>query len=257
MISIESLRALLMAFAAGACTVPGALIIARGKRASNRFLGGALGFAAGVMLGVSFAHMLPHAQESLAPVLGTSWSAVLSVGLLALGALLTLALDHLVPHDHMHCPAGQDCELYRVGIVSACAIALHNLPEGVAIYVAGYQNTALGISLAVAIALHNIPLGISIATPIYAATGSRIKSILLPLACGLAEPLGALIACLFLQSVLSPLLLGCLLPLVAGILLCLALHELLPAARTHGHAKFSLVCALIGACLIVLSHFLE
>ena len=68
-------------------------------------------------------------------------------------------------------------ELYRTGLFSALAIAIHNFPEGLATFMSAVADPALGLTIAVAIAIHNIPEGISVAVPIYYATGSRGKAI--------------------------------------------------------------------------------
>lgn len=94
-------------------------------------------------------------------------------------------------HDQAKPHAG----LLRTGLFTALAITILNFPEGSAIFLAAMQEPALGVAIALAIALHNIPEGITISVPIFYATGNRRKSFLYSLASGLAEPLGALIAC--------------------------------------------------------------
>eukprot|EP00835_Amoeboradix_gromovi_P001716 NODE_84_length_22349_cov_0.357888.p9 type:complete len:289 gc:universal NODE_84_length_22349_cov_0.357888:17941-17075(-) len=84
--------------------------------------------------------------------------------------------------------------LAKMSILSALAIALHNLPEGIATFFATLSDPKLGASLAVAIAIHNIPEGIAVALPVYYATKSKLKSFLIGFASGLTEPLGGLIA---------------------------------------------------------------
>ena len=82
--------------------------------------------------------------------------------------------------------------LERMGIFSAIAIAIHNFPEGLATFVGGLQDPALGMSIAVAIAIHNIPEGIAVSVPLYYATGSRKKAFGLSFLSGLSEPIAAL-----------------------------------------------------------------
>ncbi len=81
-------------------------------------------------------------------------------------------------------------------------LILHNLPEGIATFLSSYHNTSLGIKLSIAIMLHNIPEGISIAVPIYYATKNRKKkAIKATLLSGLSEPVGALLAFVFLKKI--------------------------------------------------------
>lgn len=101
-----------------------------------------------------------------------------------------MALDHFVPHEGFDSVTGEapHKDLFRVGFVSTLAIGLHNFPEGVATFMAGYEDAALGVSIAIAIAMHNIPEGISVAMPIWYATGSRRRAFQYTLLSGMAEP---------------------------------------------------------------------
>ena len=83
------------------------------------------------------------------------------------------------------------------------AIILHNLPEGIATFVATSSDVKLGLSLAIAIAMHNIPEGISISVPIYYSTGSKKRAIFYTLVSALSEPLGALLAFIFLKNFIN------------------------------------------------------
>ena len=110
------------------------------------------------------------------------------------------------------------------------ALMIHNFPEGIATFVSGYESTSLGISIAIAIALHNIPEGISIAMPIYYSTNSKAKAFKYTLYSGLAEPIGAIIAFLFLRPYINEIILAITFALVAGIMLYISFSELIPAA---------------------------
>lgn len=79
------------------------------------------------------------------------------------------------------------------GLLAALAIALHNLPEGLATFLGALADPAAGVAIAVAVALHNIPEGIVVAMPIYYATGSRWKAFMWATISGLSEPLGGLL----------------------------------------------------------------
>ena len=83
----------------------------------------------------------------------------------------------------------------------AFTMTLHNMPEGLAVAFSAY--TGLGWVMAVAIAMHNIPEGIIVAAPIYAATGSRLQALGIATLSGLSEPLGALLALLFVKPFLT------------------------------------------------------
>ncbi|MDZ5035404.1 ZIP family metal transporter, partial [Clostridium perfringens] len=126
-------------------------------------------------------------------------------------------------------------KLYRVGFVSMIALMIHNFPEGIATFVSGYENTTLGISIALAIALHNIPEGISVAMPIYYSTKSKYKAFKYTLFSGLAEPIGALLAFLFLRPYINEIILAIIFAMVSGIMLYISFAELIPSSRQYGY----------------------
>lgn len=254
MFSSEAIRALILSFGAGLSTLLGALLIFFSKAKSERTVTASLGFAAGVMISVSFTDMLPNATASLAQAAGDVWSVALSVALLVAGVLLAALLDNFAPHATRSQQGKTHSDLYRVGMVSMLAIGLHNFPEGIATFMAGYEDAALGVSIAVAIALHNIPEGISVAMPVYYATGSRAKAFKFALLSGVAEPLGALLAFLVLRPFITPLLMGCLFAIVAGIMLYISIEELIPSSRQYGYTRLALVATFAGICLMPLTH---
>jgi ZIP family zinc transporter len=133
---------------------------------------------------------------------------------------------------------------------------IHNFPEGIATFVSGYQDTSLGISVALAIALHNIPEGIAIAMPIYYATKSRYKAIKYSFLSGMAEPLGALIAFLFLKPFINELILGIIFAIVSGIMLYISLDELIPSSRKYGYHRLSIASIFLGISIMPLTHLL-
>ena len=102
-------------------------------------------------------------------------------------------------------------------------------------------------------AIHNIPEGIAVSIPIYQATGSKKKAFWFSFLSGLAEPLGAIIAYLILMPFLSPTLLACIFALVAGIMVFISLDELLPAAREYGEHHLSIYGLITGMAIMAIS----
>lgn len=256
MIDLPSLRALVLALIAGLSTLLGALAVFTTRQRSQGLLAVSLGFAAGVMLSVSFTDLFPNARELLSAAFGTRPGAVLSVAALAGGILLAMALDHLVPHEAFDQATGEapHKNLLRVGVVSTLAIALHNLPEGMATFMAGYEDATLGLTIAFAIAMHNIPEGITVAMPIWYATGSRRRAFRYTLLSALAEPAGAGLAFLVLRPFISDMLLGSLFGVVSGIMIYIAVEELIPSSRQYGHDRSALWATFAGICLMPLTH---
>ncbi|KAI9095136.1 ZIP zinc transporter-domain-containing protein [Phlyctochytrium arcticum] len=121
-------------------------------------------------------------------------------------------------------------ELLRTSLITFLALSLHNLPEGLGVYLSALSDIRLGSQLAVAIMLHNIPEGMAVAIPLYAAYGNVWKVLMWTLLNGLAEPAGVVIGGVLLHSYLSPQLLSRCLAGVGGIMACISIHELQPMA---------------------------
>lgn len=138
------------------------------------------------------------------------------------------------------------------------AIILHNIPEGIVTFLSSQSNVKLGISLTIAIALHNIPEGISIATPIYYSTNSRFKAFLYTLISGISEPIGALIAYVFLSKYIGSNIniMGLILPVIAGIMTHISLFELLPTSFKYKEHKNTILFFIIGSIFMIFNHLL-
>ncbi len=232
-----ALRLGLMGGVAGfVATAAGALPALFLRRISHRTEDTMLGLAAGMMLAASsFSLILPGlaAGEEITGS-GSLGGLVVVVGL-ALGVLLMLGLDDFTPHEHAHLGAhGAGTE--RVGRVwlFVFAIALHNLPEGMAIGVSFARgDLGVGLPLTTAIALQDIPEGLAVAMALKAAGLSPQRAVSVAAASGLMEPIGALLG-IGLASGLAlayPIGLG----LAAGAMIFVVSHEVIPETHRNGH----------------------
>ncbi len=247
-------RALILSLLAGMSTLLGALIIFITKKKSEKLVTVSLGFAGGVMISVSFMDLLPNANELLTNYGGYKFGILSEVFFLLIGVITAGLLDRFVPHEPEENGDGKVHEnLFRVGFVSTMAIGLHNFPEGIATFMAGYENMALGISIAAAIAMHNIPEGISVAMPIYFATGNRMKALKYTFLSGIAEPIGALLAFLVLRPYINELTLGIIFAVISGVMLYIAVEELIPSSRQYGYGREALFATFAGIVLMPLS----
>ena len=143
--------------------------------------------------------------------------------------------------------------LLRVGMVTALVLAIHNFPEGMVTFLAALKDVNIAIPIAIAIAIHNIPEGIAVSIPVFYATGDRMKAFRYSLLSGLAEPVGALLAYFILMPFMSPVMMGCILAGVAGIMVFISIDELLPAAREYGEAHISIYGVMSGMAIMALS----
>lgn len=240
---------LTLSAAAGGATILGALLAVAVRRPKTSLLALALGFSAGVMLAVSLLELLPHATEVLLfEMPGVAGTAVVVFSYSA-GMLCSQLLDTVLPNSLEK----DDQKLLRLGLFSMLALMLHNLPEGMAVFLSASQNVKMGLKLCVAIALHNIPEGISVAMPVYAALNRRGPALLLATVSGAAEPLGALLALRFLQPVLTERGLAMMFCGIAGLMSAIAVAELLPAALCGRKPGFGVAGVLFGILLMLVN----
>ncbi len=249
--------ALILTALAGLSTGIGGLIgVATRREPGPRFMTLTLGFAAGVMVMVSFVELLPGGIETI----GFGPAQVAFFG----GMLSMFLIDALVPHTYIaeRHPAergrreggrGRRQRLLETGLFVALGLGIHNFPEGMATFTATLKDVQLGIAIAVAIAMHNIPEGLAVSAPIYAATGSRSQAFLWSFLAGLAEPAGAALAAVVLLPFLTDALLGWLLSAVAGVMIFISLDELVPAAREFGEEHLAITGVIFGMMVMAAS----
>lgn len=132
-------------------------------------------------------------------------------------------------------------------------LTAHNLPEGVAVAIGTLKSSRTGVVVMSAIAMHNIPEGLAIAIPIYAATGSRWSALLMTLASGLSEPLGAGLGILVLRPFLTERVVDHATCAVGGIMLAVSLLELFPEALRYRDWPASVAGSVAGWAAILLT----
>lgn len=238
---------------AGAATVLGALLAVAQRRPKASLLAFALGFSAGVMLAVSLLELLPQAMGVLLFELPGPAGAAVVVLSCSAGMLCAQLLDTALPNGFERVGAQREQQLLRLGLVSMLALMIHNLPEGMAVFLSASRNVNMGIKLCTAIALHNIPEGIAIALPIYAALGRRMPALLLAMVSGAAEPLGALLALHFLQPVLTERGLAMMFCGIAGLMSAISVAELLPEALCGKKLGFGVAGVLFGILFMLVN----
>jgi ZIP family zinc transporter len=244
------------AFAALA-TVLGAAVLVRAKQPHPRLLSFGLAFAGGAMVYVSLIEIMVKSQQAFAAVLPDKEAYSLATIAFFCGVLLVIALDRLLPNPHEGL-GGDECghdhrHAARVGLMAAIAITAHNFPEGMATFFATLDDPAVGAPLAAAIAIHNIPEGVSIAIPVYFATQSKMKAVLACAISAIAEPLGAGIGYLVLQPFLTQAVYGWVFGIIAGVMVFLALDELLPAAKRYAQGHETVYGMVSGMAALALS----
>ena len=245
------LMPLLISSIAGLSTVLGSLVIFKKwhRENINKFITFCLSLSLIIMIGISVTELVPEASYAILTEYKLVKGFFISLIIFTLGIFSVCFINKKIEKK------SNNLDLYRLGILSMLALMLHNLPEGIVTFLSSYQNMEVGLKISIAIMLHNIPEGISIAVPIYYATGSKKEAIKKTFISGLAEPLGAVLAFLFLRNFITNAMIGFILLFVAGLMITLAINELLPKALSYYENKYIILGFIIGMLLLFINHF--
>ncbi len=245
------LNAFLISTMAGMSTLLGGIIIFFHikEKNINKFITFCLAFSIAIMIGISITDLIPSSLFNLLNHYHFTKTMFLVLISFLIGVIAVLYINKLMDKQDSN-------SLYKLGILSMLALMLHNLPEGIATFIGSVQDESLGLKLSLAIMFHNIPEGISIAVPIYFATHSKKKALFNTFLSGIAEPMGALLAFIFLKNYITDLMISITLIFVAGIMITLSIHEMLPKALSYKNEKFIYWGFSLGILLILLNHFL-
>ncbi len=251
---------------AGLATGLGSIIALLKKNQSTKFLSGALGFSAGVMIYVSFIEIFSKARGSLEEVVNPVAAYWITLASFFGGILFIALIDKLIPKaENLHEfgetdkrrskieTASSKRKLLQMGVFTALAITIHNFPEGLATFITGLEDPQLAIAIAIAIAIHNIPEGIAVSVPIYYATGSRKKAFIYSFLSGLSEPIGAILGYTILRPFINDFTFGIVFAAVAGIMVFISFDQLLPMAEEYGEHHMSVYGLVFGMAVMGLS----
>ena len=239
---------LLTALGVGGATVIGAVIGFLFKNISHKFSDIVLSFAAGVMLAAAVLGLVLPSLDY-----GGDWGLLITVLGIFAGAVCLNFVDKLVPHLHKLMGPDQEehnnANLNKV-LLFVTAIAIHNLPEGIAAGVGfGSGDVTQAFLIAGGIALQNIPEGMVIIGPMLAAGVSKKKTFLCALATGLVEVIGTLIGyfAVSIASVILPFALA----FAGGTMLYVISDEMIPETHSHGCERGATYALLVGFCLML------
>ncbi len=245
---------LLTALGVGGATVIGSVIGFIFKKISHKFSDIVLSFAAGVMLAAAVLGLVIPSVEY-----GGKYALLITVAGIFTGALCLNLIDKLVPHLHKLAGAEEEehknnADLNKV-LLFITAIAIHNLPEGIAAGVGfGSGNTSEALLIAGGIALQNIPEGMVIIGPMLAAGIKPRKTFVFAMVTGLVEVLGTLLG-YFAVSVASAIL-PFALAFAGGTMLYVISDEMIPETHAHGSQRGATYALLFGFCVMLVSDVL-
>ncbi len=244
---------LLTALGVGGATIFGALIGFLIKGISHRFSDIILSFAAGVMLAAAVLGLILPSLDY-----GGKWGLVITMAGIFVGAVCLNLIDRLVPHLHglmgSDSEAHPNADLNKV-LLFVLAIAIHNLPEGIAAGVGfGAGDTAQAMLIAGGIALQNIPEGMVIIGPMLAAGVSPRKTFICAMITGLVEVVGTLIG--YFAVNIAAAVLPFALAFAGGTMLYVISDEMIPETHAHGCERGATYALLIGFCVMLMSDVL-
>ena len=241
---------LLTALGVGGATVIGSLLGFAFKNLSHRFSDIVLSFAAGVMLAASIIGLILPSLEY-----GGKFGIVITIVGIFVGALFLNLLDRAVPHLHKLLgpeteeEAHPDAKLSKV-LLFVTAIAIHNLPEGIAAGVGfGSGNLTHAFIIAGGIALQNIPEGMVIIAPMLSSGVSTKKTFICAMITGLIEVVGTLIG--YFAVNVATIILPFALAFAGGTMLYVISDEMIPETHAHGSQRGATYALLIGFCLML------
>ena len=248
----------LTALGVGGATIIGAIIGFIFKNISHKFSDIVLSFAAGVMLSASVLGLIMPSFE-YGSKYGTSLALLMTVGGIFTGAVALNLIDKLVPH--LHKIAGADLEEHHNNpkiskvLLFVTAIAIHNLPEGIAAGVSfGSGNTSEALVIAGGIALQNIPEGMVIIGPMLSSGISKKRTLLLASVTGLIEVVGTFIG--YFAVSLASAVLPFALAFAGGTMLYVISDEMIPETHAHGSQRGATYALLVGFCVMLISDIL-
>ena len=245
---------LLTALGVGGATVFGSVIGFLFKKISHKFSDIVLAFAAGVMLAAAVLGLILPSVEY-----GGDWGLLITVAGIFTGALCLNLIDKAVPH--LHKLAGADFENHHGNanlskvLLFVTAIAIHNLPEGIAAGVSfGSDNTNEALIIAGGIALQNIPEGMVIIGPMLAAGITPRRTFLCALLTGLVEVAGTLLG--YFAVTVASAILPFALAFAGGTMLYVISDEMIPETHAHGSQRGATYALLVGFCVMLISDVL-
>ena len=244
---------ILTAFAVGGATVIGSLIGFIFKSMSHRFSDIILSFAAGVMLAAAVLGLIIPSLEY-----GGNYGLVITIAGIFAGAICLNLIDKIVPH--LHKIAGADIETHNNTSLSkvllfVMAIAIHNLPEGIAAGVSfGTDNTADALTVSGGIALQNIPEGMVIIGPMLLAGVSRARTFICAALTGVIEVVGTFIG--YFAVSISAAILPFALAFAGGTMLYVISDEMIPETHAHGSERGATYALLVGFAVMLVTDVL-
>lgn len=216
------------------------------KRPGNLFLRSSLAFAAAMMIGISFLELIPKALENI-----TYYWVLFGF---VFGGLVMLIVDRLLPHINLGLGKKEKPDIEKSVNMLVIGIALHNLPEGLAIGIGFVISPALGILIAIGIAVQDIPENLATVVSLYGLTGKRLKSMGILVGTVIFELAGFLLGYFILKD-MPVLMLGISLAVASGFMVYISVEEIMPSVKIDQNPyaiSASMLLGLMGVLATIL-----
>ena len=245
--------AVLLCAVASLSTAVGGIIVVLYPNVSAKSLCFSQRFAAGVMVGISFAEMLPNCYGGLVKKMSGTRAALVLLLFVIIGWIISVIIGRLAVYG---CKEEDTSNLKRVCLITTAIIVLHNLPEGMLTSISALGEASFGLHVALAVALHNIPEGIAVASSGLYLTNSKFKAFMQSFGAGLAELVGGVTALFILHRFITAELLQAMLAIISGIMLQVSFCELLPSGSKLHSSKCVFTGLFAGVITISLGMFI-
>ena len=230
---------------------------------NKKFIDFSISVAFGVIIGLIILEIIPENIELLKGEIGLLRAIIAIILLVLIGIVILKILDLFVPHHeheihHHHKHNEEKCHnnhLYHIGIVSSIAVIIHNIIEGMSLYLVSSSNIVSGLLLCIGVGLHNIPMGLIISSTLSSGKFSKKKIINISLLVSISTFIGGFI--MFILGSVNELVEGVLLGLTLGMLIYIAIFELLHQIYHMKNKKVSNIGITIGISLLVISIIIE
>ncbi len=229
----------------------GGVIVALFRKISDSTMSFFQGFAAGVMISVSFIEMLPRCYENMLGYMSAPHAVLVMLLLSVLGWFTGWGISAVA--DYIYKDNADYTQAMRISLVTTAVMVLHNLPEGMLTIFSGLEDVRFGLEMAVAVALHNIPEGIVVASGVLYLTSSRTKAVGHSFFAGISEFIGGLAAVVVFGGMANELFTGAVLAAVGGIMVQTSLCELVPNSLKLSGKASTVTGAVAGAVIIYIS----
>lgn len=244
----NNLFPLILSLIAGISTVIGSIFIFFKIKKVGEFIVFSLSFSLGIMVLISLFDLIPSSFLIIIDTYGIYFGLIIMILTFFLGYQCIFFINNKIKNNNS--------SLYKIGILSMISLILHNIPEGIAVYISAVTDIKIGIKLCIAIMLHNIPEGIAISIPLYYSGVGKLKTFLYTLLSGLSEPIGAFLAYFIFKNFINEKFFSLILAFVSGLMISLSLNDILIEIKNYHKTKYMIYGFMSSALIFSITLFM-